>query len=347
MLDSVIDFVINGGKRKITKPIFIKEFTKESSHLKELLSLQKKVKNDRIRKQLNRDINFVKAGIQGEANVAFELKHSLLPILCLHDIHLTYKDYSVQIDFIIITKNSILLFETKKLNGDIEINRDGDFIRLFKNKYGKIYKREGIYSPISQNERHVRILEKILKEKKLIRRMPIKSYVIIANPKTIINKNRCPKNIEQNIYKYDQITNVIKKELNDQSNPLDVREKILFDIANFLLENHKPKSNNYEAIYSIDKKDYIDLTSEISQIETDPLHDKEEIVEKLKQYRLETARSEGLKAFMIFTNKEIEELIEKNPKTKAELLEVKGFGKKKVNQYGGRILEILNGYGKC
>lgn len=39
MLDSVIDFVINGGKRKITKPIFIKEFTKESSHLKELLSL--------------------------------------------------------------------------------------------------------------------------------------------------------------------------------------------------------------------------------------------------------------------------------------------------------------------
>src|SRR5690606_31351525 len=103
------------------------------------------------------------------------------------------------------TKNSILLFETKKLNGDIEINRDGDFIRLFKNKYGKIYKREGIYRPISQNERHVRILEKILKEKKLIRRMPIKSYVIIANPKTIINKNRCPKNIEQNIYKYDQI----------------------------------------------------------------------------------------------------------------------------------------------
>lgn len=95
------------------------------------MTLRNEVVDPRTRKLIERDINFLKAGIQGEANVAFELENSFLPMLCLHDIHLTYKGHSVQIDFVIILKNSILLLETKKLTDEIGINRDGDFIRLF------------------------------------------------------------------------------------------------------------------------------------------------------------------------------------------------------------------------
>ena len=45
---------------------------------------------------------------------------------------------------------------------------------------------------------------------------------------------------------------------------------------------------------------------------------------------------------MIFNNAEMDDLIEKNPKTKEELLKVKGFGQTKVDKYGDEILKILN-----
>ena len=46
---------------------------------------------------------------------------------------------------------------------------------------------------------------------------------------------------------------------------------------------------------------------------------------------------------MIFNNAEMETLIKANPKSKNELLKVKGFGEKKVEKYGEEILRIING----
>jgi len=72
-------------------------------------------------------------------------------MLCLHDIRLEYQDYVAQLDFVIITNKFIYVLETKKLNGDIEITPDGDFIRTIRNNDGRFIKKEGMYSPISQN----------------------------------------------------------------------------------------------------------------------------------------------------------------------------------------------------
>lgn len=38
----------------------------------------------------------------------------------------------------------------------------------------------------------------------------------------------------------------------------------------------------------------------------------------------------------------MEDLLDKMPKNKLELLKVRGFGEKKVEEYGDSILEILN-----
>lgn len=335
VLDELIYTIINGGKRKITTPIFVKEFSRENPQLNQLVELKKEIKDERVLKEIDRDINFLNAGIQGEANVAFELKNSLIPMLCLHDVHLSYKSHSIQMDFVVILKNSIILFETKKLNGDIEINQDGDFIRLYKNKNGKIYKREGIYSPIAQNERHVRILDKILREEKLIKRMPIKSYVVVANPKSIIYKKNAPKEIKNNIIKYDQITTILKRELNDKKNELDVIEKHLYTIANFLLENHRPKSFDISKKYKIEKTKETKVS--VAQNNEEYLH----IEKELKKFRMEMAKKYNLKPFMIFKNADMEELIKKRPQTKEELLQIRGFGQKKVEMFGEQLLEIL------
>lgn len=336
MIDRLLDVVL--GKSKITEPVFVKEFSKENRQLDQLLAIEDKVKNKKDQEKIRRDILFLKAGIQGESNVAFELSNSLLPILCLHDVRLEVQELSIQMDFVIITHKSIIVFETKKLQGDIEITKDGDFIRAFKGRNGRVYKKEGIYSPISQNERQVRILEKILKEEKLIKRMPIKSYVILANPKTILHKKHAPKHIQENIYKYDQITQILKKEL-DVKTKVNVSDKLMNEIANFLVENNKP--------ITYDQSKYLDeVPVPVTVVKDEVVEERveqESLVEQFREYRMEMAKKEELKPYMVFSNREMEALIEENPTTKEALLQVRGFGKVKVEKYGERLLEILRG----
>ena len=195
LLDKAFYSLLN-GKKTITSPIFIKEFTKESQQLKDLMNLANKITSNK-KKLIDKDIALLKYGIAGEQNVYYELKNSFIPMLCFHDIRLEYNDYVAQFDFIVITTKFIYVLETKKLSGDIEVNSDGDFIRIFKNNNGKVIKKEGMYSPVSQNERHVNILREILLKEGMIKTLPIKSAVVIANPKTIVKKEKAPKEISE------------------------------------------------------------------------------------------------------------------------------------------------------
>lgn len=128
--------------------------------LMHLIGLSCKITSNK-KNYIDRDISLLKQGLAGEQNVYYELKNSFLPILCLHDIRLEYEDHTAQLDFVVISHKSIYILETKKLNGDIEINSDDDFIRIIKNNFGKVVKKEGMYSPTSQNQRHVNILRVI------------------------------------------------------------------------------------------------------------------------------------------------------------------------------------------
>ena len=80
-------------------------------------------------------------------------------------------------------------------------------------KQGKVISKQGMYSPIVQNERHISVIKEILsnelKYKHKLRR--IESLVVTANPKTIINKKYDPKNISEKIIRYDQIIDKIKE----------------------------------------------------------------------------------------------------------------------------------------
>ncbi|MDD3041269.1 HRDC domain-containing protein, partial [Bacteroides sp.] len=56
---------------------------------------------------------------------------------------------------------------------------------------------------------------------------------------------------------------------------------------------------------------------------------------------LSKSREEGIKPYYICNDKQLEDLIQKMPKSKEELLTVSGFGEKKVEKYGDEILEIV------
>ncbi len=67
----------------------------------------------------------------------------------------------------------------------------------------------------------------------------------------------------------------------------------------------------------------------------------EKIIQKLKEFRLKRSREEKIKPYFIFNDKQMMDLIEKRPKTKAELQTVQGFGEAKASKYGDEILGIL------
>lgn len=356
LIEKALDAMIF-GKKTITSPIFLKDFEKENQQLKDLIELSKKVPADK-KEYIDRDIAYLKQGLDGEQNVCYELKNSFVPMLCLHDIRLEYNDYVAQLDFVVITNKFIYVLETKKLNGDIEITADGDFIRIFKTNGGKIIKKEGIYSPISQNERHINILREMLVKAGLIKVLPVKSAVIIANPKTIINKTKCPKSIQNSLYKYDQIANLLKRELSDKKNDLDNLEKFMYAIADFLILNNKPITIDYLSKYSLNENTSISTNTkeeaaaaavkeEIKETKVEKLAPQStkpelDLFESLRQYRLKVSREEGIKPYFIYNNEELDLLVQAKPKTKEQLMRVKGFGEKKVEKYGDAVLSIIN-----
>lgn len=142
----------------LNKPFFYKADSDAQNQLEQLQELYKTAP-DSVISQIEQDIKMLSYGIAGEKNVAFELSNCYMPILVLHDLHLEYDGLTAQIDYLIITKKFVMIIECKNLIGNIEVNSNGDFVRTIEYK-GK-YKKEGIYSPITQNTRHIEMIKKI------------------------------------------------------------------------------------------------------------------------------------------------------------------------------------------
>jgi len=67
-----------------------------------------------------------------------------------------------------------------------------------------------------------------------------------------------------------------------------------------------------------------------------------ELFEKLKRWRLEEARKQKVSAFIIASNKLLEELARRKPQTAQALVGVKGMGVGKIDKYGTQLLRLIN-----
>ncbi|MCA8916021.1 MAG: ATP-dependent DNA helicase RecQ [Planctomycetes bacterium] len=68
-----------------------------------------------------------------------------------------------------------------------------------------------------------------------------------------------------------------------------------------------------------------------------------ELFDALKAWRMQQAKSEGVRAFRVFGNKTLEAIAAHKPKTKDELLAVPGIGPAKLEAYGEAVLGITRG----
>ena len=69
----------------------------------------------------------------------------------------------------------------------------------------------------------------------------------------------------------------------------------------------------------------------------------EEVFNALKEYRLNKSREEKVKPYFIYNNEMMEEIIKLKPKTKEELISIKGLGPVKIEKYGQDIVDIIRG----
>lgn len=266
---------------KMNKPVFLKEESDSTQFICRLKELQDKA-TGKVKDRIDREIKLASMGEIGENNIAFELKNSGMPMYIMHDIHFEIGELSAQIDYIVVTRKVTFVIECKNLIGNIDIDRDGNFIRNY--EFNGKHIKEGIYSPITKNQRHLEILRQIRRDSKgnVISKMLFdkyfddnyKSVVVSDNPKTILNARYAKKEVKQMVIRAVQLNNYIKN-IYRQSKQSVLNDKDMKDLAEGLLALHTPNKSDYVKKY----EEIVDSMSDVSEREPG-----EERVEKVKSY---------------------------------------------------------------
>lgn len=353
----------------------IKDVVEYGGEIEGLYNFMKRVSDKTIRKKIYEDMMLFKYGLEGEKKVMFELKNSFIPMHIFHNIRLELGDISAQIDIIAITLNFILIIETKQLMGDIEITKDGDFIRYFKTKSGKYYKKEAMYSPFSQAERHANFIQSILRKEGIIDKYPVIPMVVLANPKSIINKSQAPENIVNNICRVDQLVAKLKEMMSTGKTRYDYSFSLFSKVSKYIMENDKPKEFHFNEKYKVKEhellpdegiitkdeiNEYIELIKKEREMEIRNAREvsmssleytkieksmsKETLESVLKKYRMEQARKYNISPAFVFSNKELEEMLRIKPTKASQVSKIPGFGVKKTERHSEDIARIVREY---
>lgn len=235
------------------EPVILKEGSDAKEQLATLESLRETVPRSQ-RRRLDSDIRALKAGIVGEDRILFELKNSHLPLVVIHDLHLEFEGLTAQIDFLVLTRRRNFVLECKNLYGDISVNARGDFVRSFGGR-----RREGIYSPITQNQRHLGLMKRInLSTKGTIMSALLsprfddlyRGLVVLANPKTILHDRNAKKEVKQQLVRGDQLVATIES-INSMRGPADgkIPFKDVMERAERWLSMDTPVRTDYTARY--------------------------------------------------------------------------------------------------
>lgn len=358
---------------KLKEPVFLKESSDAQAQLNNLNALVPLL-NKEGQTLIKQDIQCLEYGIVGEMNIAYELRNSHMPMYILHDIYLESGDLTAQIDYLVFTRKLCFVIECKNLYGNIEINSAGDFIRTM--EFGRYKKKEGIYSPITQNQRHMELMKKVKVDNKsnvLLKFMCEKyfdcfnkSVIVLSNPKTVLNAKYAKKEIKDKVIRADQLVKYIK-DMNERSKESSRSDKELLSWAQSYLNLHIEVRKDYtekyekyrvnseitgntihtnplqeEVVITVAEEDRLKECEEKTSLEK-PIEETA-IYKELREYRLKKSREEMVKPYFIYNNNQLVDLISRMPQDKEELKKVAGFGEVKVEKYGEDIIGIVRKY---
>ena len=297
-------------------------FLKEDSTLeKQRDALNKLLKEYSNREDIVEELYLINKGIAGEKEIKYQLSKSNIGMYVLHDVNLQNADLKAQVDYIIITKVCAYFIECKNLVGNITINERGDFIREFVINSKKI--KKGMYSPIRQVEAQRDVFRKIW-ESNIDGNVLLKAFkkyygnknfndnyrvlVVTANNETILNTRYAPKDIKYS----DRDLWLGKKEMESWASSL-----LSYNVSN-----------------DIDYYDYYK-----SKFIKETTIDNDNLKNKLINFRKERSASMNIPAYYVFTNEELDKLVELKPKDISELKSI--LTPIKIKTHGNEIINII------
>lgn len=314
-------------------------FFKESSDLQDrydaLSKLNSEYPNNDI---LKNEMYCIKKGLDGEKEIAYQLKKANVGMYVLHDVKIKYKDLTAQIDYIIITPVFTYYIECKNLVGNIIVNDKGDFIREYIINGKKV--RNGMYSPLRQAEAQREVIRKIWEDrtsnlKKIFASKNFNHYnkvlVVVANHETILNTYKSPKDIKNKVIRADALVRQIQYdyEHRDKNDYVDNKKDM------------EKSAQSYINLISDDNIDYYEYYKEkycknLCKIDIKTLK------EKLIQFRKDRSSEMKIPAYYVFTNDELDKIIELRPKTLEELKNLNILTPVKIKTHGEKIVEVIN-----
>lgn len=318
---------------RFRETIFLKEDSDLEKQLEELKCIREKLDNT---EEIDKDIRYLEYGINGEKEIAFELKNANIGMYVLRDVTFEYNGNKAQIDYLLFTKGYFYLIECKNLFGNITVDRSGQFYREYEYNGKKI--KETIYSPYTQAVRHQDMMKKIWSSyhnifgnlifEKSDTNNFFRPIVVLSNSKSYLNKEYAPQEIKNNIIRADQLVSYIQKDINKFNNTQLYSEKTLKQAAEIWKKRIVPNNTS--------------LADKYLKIIEDKIEKKNELEKELREFRNKKSKSMNIPAYYIFTDDEMQKLIILNPKTKEELTSNKILSDTKIKYHGDEIIDILN-----
>ena len=329
----LIDSTIDAFRFKDT--VFYKENSDLQSKYDALKKLNGEYPNN---EELLSELFVVKKGLDGENEIAYQLKKAHIGMYVLRDIKVKHEDLTAQIDYVIITPVYTYYVECKNLVGNITVTDKGDFIREFTINGRKI--KKGMYSPLRQVEAQREVIRKIWESnssaiKKFFASKNFDYYrrvlVVAANQDTILNTNRAPKEMKYKILRADALVRQIEYDLDHRGNDEYLEsKKSMEEMAQSYVDLSSKEEINYYDYY---KEKYCNDVSA-------PIND--DLKDRLIELRKNRSNEMNIPAYYVFTNEELDKLVELRPKTIEELKNANILTTIKIKTHGEEIIKVIN-----
>lgn len=329
----LIDSTIDAFRFKDT--VFYKENSDLQSKYDALKKLNEEYPNN---EELLSELFIVKKGLDGENEIAYQLKKAHIGMYVLRDIKVKHEDLTAQIDYVIITPIYTYYVECKNLVGNITVTDKGDFIREFTINGKKI--KKGMYSPLRQVEAQREVIRKIWESnssaiKKFFASKNFDYYrrvlVVAANQDTILNTNRAPKEMKYKILRADALVRQIEYDLDHRGNDEYLESKKSMEgMAQSYVDLSSKEEINYYDYY---KEKYCNDVSA-------PIND--DLKDRLIEFRKNRSNEMNIPAYYVFTNEELDKLVELRPKTIEELKNANILTTIKIKTHGEEIIKVIN-----
>lgn len=316
-------------------------FYKENSDLQDKYNALKRLNEEYPKnEELQSELLIVKKGLDGENEISYQLKKSHIGMYVLRDVKVKYEDLTAQIDYVVITPVFTYYIECKNLIGNITVTDKGDFIREFTLNGKRI--KKGMYSPLRQAEAQREVIRKIWESNtsSFIKFFASKNFeyyrrvlVVAANQDTILNTSKAPKEFKYKILRADSLVRKIEYDLNHRDNDDHLKSKKgMEEIAQSYLDLSSKEEIDY---YNYYKEKFCNNVNV-------PI--KDDLKERLIELRKTRCNEMTIPAYYVFTNDELDKLIEVRPKTIEELKNANILTPIKIKTHGDLIVEEINKY---